>query len=333
MPEVVRAIIETPSYHSRAMGLKAVVMGCDPCDPAGVWDRMYDATYMYGRRGAVIHAISAIDLALWDIRGKAEGKPVADLLGGTLRRPRIQAYGTVYPLGTEPDTIRRSLDSALGKGLRALKICAETDWRFNLDKAAAVLRETRAHIGPEIKLMLDAVGAWHSADEILPLMPLLQEVGLVWLEAPFPLENLDDHARITGLGTPIAGGDLGMTTRYEFAQMILQGKADIVQPDLSMAGGLTEVLKIADLARQHGRRVVPHGYKSNILNAANLGFLSQHWQEEMLEYSLSRSPLLAQATEETLDIQGDGTVLVPTAPGLGVTLNERALSCFCKRVW
>lgn len=96
VPEVVRAIIETPSYHSRAMGLKAVVMGCDPCDPAGVWDRMYDATYMYGRRGAVIHAISAIDLALWDIRGKAEGKPVADLLGGTLRRPRIQAYGTVY---------------------------------------------------------------------------------------------------------------------------------------------------------------------------------------------------------------------------------------------
>src|SRR5437867_5146817 len=105
VPSVIRAIIEAPSSHTHARGLKEVVLGQDPLQIEALWERMYDATSYYGRRGVVIHALSAIDIALWDIKGKASGKPVAELLGKP-RRDRLRAYGTVYPLGETPDAVR-----------------------------------------------------------------------------------------------------------------------------------------------------------------------------------------------------------------------------------
>jgi L-alanine-DL-glutamate epimerase-like enolase superfamily enzyme len=159
-------------------------------------------------------------------------------------------------------------------------------------------------------------------------MQTFQDNQVKWLEAPLPLENLDGYKELEGLGIPIGGGDLGMTTRYEFADMILRGKANILQPDVTMVGGLSEMMIISSMAKDAGRRIVPHGYKTNILIAINLNFLSQHWEEEMIEYSLSASPLLKQLTNQTFSLDSDGMVSVPMAPGLGVTLNENALSTF-----
>ena len=324
VPAVIRAIIEAASSHTHARGLREVLVGRDASDIEALWDIMYDATSYYGRRGVVIHAISAIDIALWDIRGKAAGKPVVELLGEK-RRDRVKAYGTIYPLGTTPDEARRNIDWGLGLGLKAIKICAEPEWRDDFARTEKLIRAARDHVGTDIDLMIDAAAAWEIPEHGLPLMPVFKECGFLWVEAPLPLDDVAGHAKFQGFGVPIGGGDLGATTGFDYEALFDQGQIDIAQPDVTMAGGLTELKRIADLARRRGRRVVPHGYKSNITIACNLAFLGQHWQEELLEYSTSRSPLRWKLTQEKFEIGGDGKVAVPSRPGLGVSLNPDAL--------
>ncbi|WP_119461098.1 mandelate racemase/muconate lactonizing enzyme family protein [Rhodospirillaceae bacterium SYSU D60014] len=324
VPSVIRAIIEAPASHTHAMGLKSVLIGQDPTDES-LWDRMYDATSYYGRRGVVIHAISGLDIALWDLRGKIAGAPVTTLLGKP-QRDRLRAYGTVYPLGETPDAVRRNIDRGLTLGLRAIKIVADPFWRDDLDHTARLIRAAREHVGPDIQLMVDAATAWATAEDGLPLMPIFKENGFAWVEAPLPLDDLEGHARFQGFGVPIGGGDLGLTTRWEYETMFEQGRIDIAQPDVTMVGGLTELMRVSALARARGKRVVTHGYKSNITIAANLAFLAQHWAEEALEYSTSESPIRWDLTNEAFPIDSDGMVAVPTAPGLGVSLNEEAVA-------
>lgn len=320
VPSVVRAVIEAPSSHTHARGLKEVLVGQDPLEIEALWERMYDATSYYGRRGVVIHAISAIDIALWDIKGKALGRPVAELLGRP-RRDRLRAYGTVYPLGATPDQVRSTIDRGLTLGLRAIKIVADPFWRDDLDHTALLIRTAREHVGKDIALMVDAATAWSKAEEGLPLMPIFKEYGFAWVEAPLPIDDLEGHARFQGFGVPIGGGDLGLTTRFEYELLFERGKVDIAQPDVTMVGGLTELKRVARLAKSLGKRVVTHGYKSNITIAANLAFLAQHEDEEILEYSTSQSPLRWELTRERFPIEADGRVAVPTAPGLGVSLD------------
>jgi L-alanine-DL-glutamate epimerase-like enolase superfamily enzyme len=324
VPSVIRAIVEAPRSHTHAMGLKEAIVGQDPADVEGLWDRMYDLTSYYGRRGAVIHAISAVDIALWDLRGKVLGKSVGALLGAP-RRDRVLAYGTVYPLGETPDEVRRTIDRGLKLGLKAIKIVADPFWRDDLDKTAGLIRAAREHVGPDIRLMVDAATAWTKAEEGLPLMPIFKDYDFFWVEAPLPIDDLEGHARFQGFGVPIGGGDLGLTTRFEYEQAFVRGKIDIAQPDVTMAGGITELMRISALAKELGKRVVTHGYKSNITIAANLAFLSQHWADEPCEYSTSESPLRWQLTKETFPIEADGRITVPDTPGLGVSLNAATI--------
>jgi L-alanine-DL-glutamate epimerase-like enolase superfamily enzyme len=327
VPAVIRAIIDAPRSHTHAMGLKSILIGADPENVEGLWDKMYDATTYYGRRGVVIHAISAVDIALWDLRGKVLGESVAKLLGRA-QRDRVLAYGTVYPLGETPDEVRRNIDRGLKLGLKAIKIVADPFWREDLDRTRTLIRTAREHVGPGIRLMVDAATAWSNADQGLPLMPLFKEYDFAWVEAPLPLDDLAGHARFQGFGVPIGGGDLGLTTRFEYAQMFAEGRIDIAQPDVTMAGGLTELMRISALAQRLGKRVVTHGYKSNITIAANLAFLAQHWADEPCEYSTSESPLRWQLTQEQFAIGSDGRIAVPDRPGLGVSLNPDVVEKF-----
>ncbi len=325
VPSVIRAIVDAPRSHTHAMGLKQVLVGQDPGNVEGLWDRMYDLTSYFGRRGAVIHAISAVDIALWDLKGKVLGKSLRELLG-KVERTRVLAYGTVYPLGETPDEVRKNIDRGLKLGLKAIKIVADPFWRDDLAKTAGLIRAARQHVGPGIRLMVDAATAWSKAEEGLPLMPIFKENGFDWVEAPLPIDDLDGHARFHGYGIPIGGGDLGLTTRYEYEEAFTRGKIDIAQPDVTMAGGITELMRIADLAKRLGKRVVTHGYKSNITIAANLAFLSQHWMDEPCEYSTSQSPLRWDLTRESFPIGPDGRIAIPDGPGLGVSLNPETVS-------
>lgn len=324
VPSVIRAIVDAKRSHSHAWGLKEALVGQDPLRTAELWDRMYDLTSYYGRRGVVIHAISALDLALWDIKGKVEGKSVGELIGPK-QRDRLLAYGTVYPLGETPDEVRFNIDRGLKRGLKAIKIVADPHWRHDLEKTARLIRTAREHVGPDIKLMCDAATAWTEAEQGLPVVPIFRDNDFLWLEAPLPIDDLAGHARFAGQGVPIGGGDLGLTTHYEYETAFDVGKIDIAQPDVTMAGGLTELLRIAASAKARGKRVVTHGYKSNITIAANLAFLSRHWADEPCEYSTSESPLRWELTNERFDIGPDGRIPVPTAPGLGVSLNRKTI--------
>lgn len=327
VPAVIRAIVEAKRSHTHAMGLKSVLLGRDPAQVEAIWDEMYDATSYYGRRGAVIHAISAVDIALWDLRGKALNKTLHSLLG-QIKRERLLAYGTVYPLGDTPDAVRANIDRGLKLGLRAIKIVADPFWRDDVDLTAKLIRTARKHVGKDVRLMVDAATAWSKAEDGLPLMPLFKEHDFAWVEAPLPLDDLEGHARFQGFGVPIGGGDLGLTTCAEYRQMFEIGKIDIAQPDVTMVGGITELLRLAQLAKRLGKRLVTHGYKSNITIAANLAFLSQHADDEPCEYSTSQSPLRWKLTNESFPIGTDGRIAVPGGPGLGVSLNGRTLSEF-----
>jgi L-rhamnonate dehydratase len=327
VPAVIRAIVEAKRSHTHAMGLKSVLLGRDPAQVETIWDEMYDATSYYGRRGAVIHAISAVDIALWDLRGKALNKPLHSLLG-QIKRERLLAYGTVYPLGDTPDAVKANIDRGLKLGLRAIKIVADPFWRDDVDLTAKLIRTAREHVGKDVRLMVDAATAWSKAEDGLPLMPLFKEHDFAWVEAPLPLDDLEGHARFQGFGVPIGGGDLGLTTCAEYRQMFEIGKIDIAQPDVTMVGGITELLRLAQLAKRLGKRLVTHGYKSNITIAANLAFLSQHADDEPCEYSTSQSPLRWKLTNESFPIGADGRIAVPAGRGLGVSLNERTISEF-----
>jgi L-rhamnonate dehydratase len=324
-PTMVRAIIDASFVHVGSTGLRAVLIGEDPTDIERIWNLMYDQTFYIGRRGVVIHALSLIDIALWDIRGKLEGKPIAELFG-PVKHKKVKAYGTIYPTGFEKDEIRTNIDRGLAKGVRAIKICAHPRWK-DAELASFIVRTAREHVGPGIDLMLDAATAWTTAEQVLPVIPALKEAKFAWLEAPLPLDDIDGHAKLAGHGIAIGGGDLGSTTRHDYIDLMDRGKIDICQPDVSMVGGLTELFRLRALARPRGKRIVLHGYKSNLLIATNLAFYASHDRAEPLEYSMSVSPLRWGLVNESLPIDKDGMVETVTGkPGLGVTLNDEIVA-------
>jgi L-rhamnonate dehydratase len=327
LPGVIRAIVEARPSHTGARGLRELLVGQDPGDIEALWSRMYDGTSYVGRRGVVIHAIAAVDIALWDLKGKVEGRTVAELLGRP-QRNRVLAYGTIYPLGETPDEVCRNIDRGLDRGLRAIKIVADPHWHDDRDRTERLIRCARKHVGDDVLLMCDAATAWTRPEDGLWVLPVLRECRFEWLEAPLPVDDLEGHARFVGHGIPITGGDLGLTTCHEYRQMLDVGRVDIAQPDITMLGGLTEFRRLCALVRGRGRRVVPHGYKTNITVALNLNVLAQHWTPEPLEYSTSESPLRWLLTRERFDVDEDGMVARPTGPGLGVTLDEDALARF-----
>lgn len=324
----VQALIHGPSAHSRAKGLKEVLLGRDVNDLEGLWTLMYEATEQVGRRGLVMHAIGGIDIALWDLKGKAAGKPVSDLLGGARRR-RIPAYATIYPMEQTCDGVRRQIAEARARNLRAFKLAADPWWMEDLRRTGKLLRAAREAAGPEARLIVDAALCFRTAEEGLALLPILREVGVWFLEAPLPLDDVEGHARMAGHGVLLGAGDLGLTHVNEFIEIMERGRVDICQPDITMVGGFTGIRRIARAAEERGRRVIPHSYKTNISIAANLHFLASLESEELLEYSLSPSPLRWELTRGSLLVEPDGTVVVPDSPGLGVTLNEETVRRYC----
>ena len=327
MAPAIQAIINGPSAHNHAQALKDVLIGSDPSRPQELWQKMYEATDYIGRRGIVMHAIGGIDLALWDLRGKIERKPVHELIGGA-KRDRLPAYGTIYPIERTPDGVKRQIAAGQKLNLRAFKLCADPWWMEDLALTRSLLLAARDAAGESAKIIVDAALSYRTAEEGLRLLPGLKDAGIWFLEAPLPLDDVEGHARMAGHGIPLGVGDLGLTHVREFVEMMDHGGASICQPDISEVGGFTGILKIAAAAKERGKRVITHGYKTNIEIAANLHFLAAQEREEILEYSLSHSALRWETTNEHFPVEADGCVKVPTSPGLGVTLSEKALASY-----
>jgi len=322
----IQAIIHSRPAHNHARGLKELLLGRDPTQPQELWQLMYEATDYIGRRGLVMHAMGGIDIALWDIKGQAENKSICELLGGR-RRDRLEAYGTIYPMARTETGVEQQVEDALTRlRLRNIKFAADPWWMNDLDLTGRLLQAARRVLGPDRGMIVDAALSYKTAEEGLRLWPVLRDAGILFLEAPLPLDDWEGHARMAAADIPLGVGDLGLTHVSEFIEAMDRGHASICQPDITQVGGFTGILQVAAAARKRNKRVITHGYKTNIEIAANSHFLANHWTDELLEYSTSKSPLRWETTQEEIPVGTDGRVDVPQGPGLGVRLNEESVA-------
>jgi len=284
---------------------------------------MYRGTIYVGRRGIAIHAISGIDIALWDLKGKALGKPVSALLG-TPVRDRVRAYASRLM----PDTVgevAEAVGALRAAGFTAVKL----GWGplgQDPDHDIALASAAVAAGGPGFAVMIDAgLGYVADIETAVRVARAYEELGIGWLEEPFEPDEYEAYAALADrVDLPIAAGEQD-ATRWGFRELIERGRVDLVQPDVTRAGGITETLRIAAVAREHGVATVPHAWKSGIIKAASLhvnAVLPDGWFQE---YCVAETPINERLTVQRLPIGQDGCVVVPTAPGLGVDLDEEVV--------
>jgi L-alanine-DL-glutamate epimerase-like enolase superfamily enzyme len=308
--------------------LAPMLIGRDPRDVTALWETIYNGTRAHyvsahgrtfpivGRRGITVSALSGIDIALWDLLGKALGQPVWRLLGGRLRE-RIPAYasGGWAPVGGVGKQLRQYVE----RGHRAVKMRVGLQDR-SVDDSAARVREARESLGPEVGLMVDAHGTW-SVREAQRFARKVADCDLAWLEEPVSPDNIAGQAEVrAATDIPIAAGETEQT-RFAFRDLLEARAVDVLQPDVAIAGGITETLRICALAATHGLTVAPHLWGGAILFASGLHLAVATPCVTTLEFSRGENPLLNELVQEPFDLV-DGYVLAPDRPGLGLTLNR-----------
>ena len=324
--------LQPPEIAAAAINkvLKDLVTGADPLQPEVLWHRMYHQTRDYGQKGAVVGAISAIDIALWDIAGKVRREPIAKLLGGMFRT-RVQAYATgFYRVKGKGEAERLAQEAAshVANGFRALKI----KLGFGIDDDLAVMRSIKA-VAQKQEVMIDVNHAYSVADAIR-LGRSLEEMGwrLRWYEEPVVQEDLDGYAEVRrALATPIAGGE-NEYTLFGFKTLLQKRAVDIAQPDICIAGGFTGCRHIVALAHAHGVQVNPHVWGSAVGQAASLQLIAatpiaNHAlfpNEPLLEFDTSSHPFREHLTDSPLR-QREGWVEIPQKSGLGIEISKDVL--------
>lgn len=321
LPSVIKAIVNAPPRINTLMGLKSILIGEDPTDISRLWQKMYHHTSYCGRRGIVMHAISGVDIALWDLLGKVEKKSVSELLGQK-QHEKLPAYTTVYPLGNSIEQLHVNLDNALVYPVKAIKLAIDSFWREDTELALTLLYAAREYVGNEVDIMFDATATFNSYSEIEFLIPALRECNVQWIEAPFPLDNIHQYLQLQKSGIPIGAGDTGLTAPNEWVPYFEHGKINIAQPDISWVGGFTGLNQLAKMAETYNSRLIPHGWNTDLTLAANLHFLSVQPKQEYAEFSTSSSPLRWRLANNGLEIDNHGMISVPKGYGLGLELNE-----------
>jgi L-rhamnonate dehydratase len=316
-PYLARTMVEMPSSHAVARGLRELLVGQDPLDVETLWRLMFKGTYHYGRGGLALHVMSAIDMAAWDIAGKAAGKPVSELLGGA-RVISVRVYASEVMPET-PGEVRRIAERAAAAGYSALKLGWGPLGR-DLGNDVALATAAREGLGPDRDLMLDG-GMAYTVESASKLVERLDGAGLYWLEEPLAADDYDGYRRLTdALSLRVAAGeaDSGLEP---FRALVERGHVDVLQPDLARCGGFTVARRIAALAAEHDVEVVPHCFSTGVLVAASLHFVATLHRPTYSEYSVADSPLVGQLLTEPFVLR-DGELDVPTDPGLGVELDE-----------
>jgi L-rhamnonate dehydratase len=319
-PEVGKAVVEAPTSHAIARGLREVLLGRDPFDIEQLWETMYRKTIYFGRQAAVIHTMSGVDMALWDIVGKAVGKPVHKLLGGSYR-DKARAYASALMPET-PAEAEEMAHQFAGEGFTAMKFgwgpLGQDEGR-DLELIAAA----RAGAGDR-SLMID-FGQVYRVKQALRMAHRLEKYRLEWMEEPLPPDDFEGYKRLTSsVEIDIAAGE-AESGRRAFRTLIEECRVDVVQPDISRAGGLTETRKIATIAEDANIRLVPHAFKTGILLAACLHLIAALPNAELLEYTMAQSPLRKDLLSEPIRVV-QGYVQVPAKPGLGVTVNPEVVA-------
>lgn len=306
--------------------------GQDPLRTDAIWQQLYNGSRDQGRKGLMVTAISGIDIALWDLKGKFFGAPVSVLLGGPLRT-RVKAYATgTYRRGAAnpADYIVPEVLDYVGQGFQAVKIKIG----HGVDEDVELVRLVRKAVGPKIGLMLDAN---HGYDvlEAVKLGRLLEDQDIGWFEEPVVPEDLDGYCEVRAKQPiPVAGGECEFT-RWGFRDILARRAIDILQPDTCAAGGISECKKIADMANAFGIRYAPHVWGTAIGMSAALQLLAvlphnppRHTPiEPWLEFDCSEHPFREAVVREAFTLE-NGMVRIPDRPGLGIDVDETALERF-----
>jgi D-galactarolactone cycloisomerase len=312
--------------------MKPLLIGADALAGEALWEQLYAAFRDHGQKGLPVQALSGIDIALWDLRGKHFGAPVHRLIGGPVRT-EVQAYATGLYRREGGDPRAYLAEEAAGyvaEGFGAIKLKVG----FGVAEDAGIARAVREAIGPDVALMIDA-NHGYDATRAIRLGRMIADLEIGWFEEPVPPEDLAGYAEVRAQQPiPVAGGECEFT-RFGFRELLLRRAVDVVQPDTCAAGGLSECLKIAAMANAHGIRYVPHVWGTGVALAAALQLLAMlphnppclHPEQPLLEFDRTEHPIRQAILTEPIEHER-GTVRIPDQPGLGIEIDRQTLARF-----
>ena len=304
-PDLVRIIIEKQ--------LKPMLIGADPLDIEANWQKMYDLTRWYGRKGVAISSLGALDIAFWDLRGKAEGQPLYKLLGSD--RNAVPAYASGLFWQDDVCLLEKEAARHWSRGFRRVKMRLGRTEAYDMAAVEAV----RRGIGPDGDVLVDGSHRY-TLETAERLGHFLAEQKVFWFEEPFPPEDIDSYAALRGrISVPLAAGenDFGV---QGFRELVRANALDILQPDACRAGGVTESIRVGRLAAKANLRIAPHTWSDAVALVANAHIVAALPNAITVEVDQSGNPFIEELLSEPLRIE-DGLLRLPEAPGLGIDLN------------
>jgi D-galactarolactone cycloisomerase len=297
-------------------------------EPERVSEKLRQSSFWQGRGGAIEHAISGIDIALWDLFGKICDQPISRLLGGNYRS-RVRPYASI--LFDEPDRLRDHLRSVVERGFQAIKMGWRPFGRRSRAFDELLVRTARETVGPDIDLMVDAGGSeqfWpHRLSWARETAKMLANYNIVWFEEPLAPDDIEGYIELTRVSpVPIAAGEV-LTRRQSFLPWLARRAVDFIQPDSTKNGGLSESRRIAWTAQDYHIHFVSHGWNTAIGVAADLQLAAALPTAHYVEY-LTPCAYIDDVTVEPFVLDGEGYLQIPDRPGLGVTLDPDKIARF-----
>lgn len=306
-PDINRIIIE----HQ----LKPLLLGMDPRETESLWNLMYNTTRWYGRKGAAMTALGALDTAMWDLRGKAAGKPVAELLGPY--RPEVPAYASALLWKDDPEELGTEAALYVEQGYRRVKMRLARSEEYD----TAAVQSVRKAVGPSVDIMVDG-SMRYSMQAAERMARFLEKHGVFWFEEPFAPEEIDSFVELRKqVSIPLAAGENEFGLQG-FREILRAGAVDIVQPDVSRAGGISECFQIGELAAKFGARVATHSWNDAIAIVGNMHVIAALPTGLTVEVDRSGNPMVDDLLVEPLQVK-DGKLQLSQAPGLGIEVNNK----------
>ena len=295
-----------------------------------VAEKLRQMTFWQGRGGSVEHAISGIDIALWDLQGQALGQPVSRLLGGNYR-DRIKPYASI--LFDDPPVLRDKLLLQTSRGFRAIKMGWRPFGRVSRKLDEQLIKTARETVGDDVELMVDAGGSeqfWpHSVSWARETAKMLGDHGIVWFEEALRPDDVTGFKELRQTSPVLVATGEVLTRRQAFQPFLTERAVDVIQPDVTKCGGLSEVRRIGWMAQDHGVLLVPHGWNTGVGVAADLALSAAMPVARWIEYQTG-VPYIEDIIDPPFRLDADGLLRVPTGPGLGIRLNRDALGRYTR---
>jgi L-rhamnonate dehydratase len=322
-------------------GLQQILQDEDPLQVQRLWQKMYSRTGLFGRRGVTIAAMGAVETALWDIAGKALGKPVCELIWHaccTVRergeiKEKVVPYATVYPPGEDVQEMVERFTLAKSRGFRAMKL---EEWpggfgHVSIGRDVEIMEAIRQTLGEDRDILIDVQNHWYEVGQAIESIRAIEPYRPFFVEAPLPADNLAGYARLAdAVDTRIAVGDWGFTTRFEFEEIMEKGRVDVVQPSSVRSGGMSEIARIAEAAYRRGLLCIPHAWCHTVGVAAEIHLAAVLPNMPYFETPIAfpDSPIISELLVPQIEVDQDGFIEVPKRPGLGFELNEEVIEKF-----